>query len=250
MEQSLEEPPALLTDLYQLTMAACYFDQGMAEEATFSLLSASIPLARSTCRRLLAEAFHYLETLEVYQRTWHIWRSTGSLRPPTSITWGRFASPARFSPFPRGASFSRRAYPGGERPILEAQLAETFIINAISLDPDRHQGVPVPVCRAGTAPRRFFPAAHPGDGRRPEGGPGLVSGRVCRDQQRAGGKNLRPSHLRHHGPLLRQRLSPGDEAFRVFSRLFRRPPPCSSTPTTTWPAPGMDSRWPKRWRPG
>ncbi len=37
---------ALLTDLYQLTMAACYFDQDMHGEATFSLFIRKYPKDR------------------------------------------------------------------------------------------------------------------------------------------------------------------------------------------------------------
>ena len=60
----MEQSPALLTDLYQLTMAACYFDQGMAEEATFSLFIRKYPSARGYFVAAgLAEALHYLETM-------------------------------------------------------------------------------------------------------------------------------------------------------------------------------------------
>ena len=46
-EQLSGELSALLTDLYQLTMAACYFDQDMQAEATFSLFIRKYPAQRS-----------------------------------------------------------------------------------------------------------------------------------------------------------------------------------------------------------
>ncbi len=63
-QQPLGERLALLTDLYQLTMAACYFDQDMHEEATFSLFIRKYPARRSYFVAAgLAEALSYLETL-------------------------------------------------------------------------------------------------------------------------------------------------------------------------------------------
>ena len=46
-QQPSGELSALLTDLYQLTMAACYFDQDMQEEATFSLFIRKYPAQRN-----------------------------------------------------------------------------------------------------------------------------------------------------------------------------------------------------------
>jgi nicotinic acid phosphoribosyltransferase len=65
MEQPLGQRLALLTDLYQLTMAACYFEQGMAAEATFSLFIRKYPADRGYFVAAgLAEALNYLENLK------------------------------------------------------------------------------------------------------------------------------------------------------------------------------------------
>ncbi|OGR10270.1 MAG: nicotinate phosphoribosyltransferase, partial [Deltaproteobacteria bacterium RIFOXYB2_FULL_66_7] len=128
------ELSALLTDLYQLTMAACYFDQNMREEATFSLFIRKYPAQRSYFVAAgLSEVLEYLETLRFTDDDLAYLASTGLF-------------PARFLDFLRGLRFTGevQALPEGSiffvdepilevsAPIIEAQLVETFIINAIS----------------------------------------------------------------------------------------------------------------------
>ena len=72
---------ALLTDLYQLTMAACYFDQGMNEEATFSLFIRKYPENRAYFVAAgLAEALDYLSTLHFTEDDLAYLESTGLFR--------------------------------------------------------------------------------------------------------------------------------------------------------------------------
>ncbi len=125
---------ALLTDLYQLTMAACYFDQDMHEEATFSLFIRKYPEHRAYFVAAgLAEALNYLATLRFTEEDLAYLESTGLF-------------PRRFLDYLQGVRFTGEvhALPEGSiffkdepvvevsAPILEAQLAETFIINAVS----------------------------------------------------------------------------------------------------------------------
>ncbi len=134
-QQPLGERLALLTDLYQLTMAACYFDQDMQSEAAFSLFIRKYPAQRSYFVAAgLAEVLSYLETLRFTAEDLAYLASTG-----------RYQS--RFLDYLRDFRFSGevRALPEGSiffedepilevsAPIIEAQLAETFIINAVSL---------------------------------------------------------------------------------------------------------------------
>ena len=134
-QQPLGERLALLTDLYQLTMAACYFDQGMQGEATFSLFIRKYPAQRGYFVAAgLAEALTYLETLRFTAADLAYLASTGLFQK-------------RFLSFLEGLRFTGevRALPEGSifftdepilevsGPIIEAQLAETFIINAINL---------------------------------------------------------------------------------------------------------------------
>ncbi len=134
-DSSLGETFALLTDLYQLTMAACYFDQEMHEEATFSLFIRKYPPNRGYFVAAgLEEAVNYLSTLKFGEDDLAYLESTGLFQ-------------TRFLDFLKGVRFTGEMYamPEGSiffkdepllevsAPIIEAQLAETFIINAVSL---------------------------------------------------------------------------------------------------------------------
>ncbi len=135
MEQSLEEPPALLTDLYQLTMAACYFDQGMAEEATFSLFIRKYPSDRGYFVAAgLAGALHYLETLRFTGEDLAFLESTGLFKTSFLDYLGQVRFTGEVHALPEGSLFFKdEPILEVSAPILEAQLAETFIINAVSL---------------------------------------------------------------------------------------------------------------------
>ncbi len=134
-QQPLGERFALLTDLYQLTMAACYFDQGMDEEATFSLFIRKYPENRGYFVAAgLEEALNYLATLKFTEEDLAYLESTNLFNK-------------RFLDFLKGLRFTGEVYamPEGSiffkdepllevsAPIIEAQLVETFILNAVSL---------------------------------------------------------------------------------------------------------------------
>jgi nicotinate phosphoribosyltransferase len=133
-QRPLGERLALLTDLYQLTMATCYFDQDMQGEATFSLFIRKYPAQRGYFVAAgLDEALHFLETLRFTEEDLEYLASTGLFQ-------------TRFLDFLKGLRFTGEvsALPEGSiffedepilevsAPIIEAQLAETFIINAVS----------------------------------------------------------------------------------------------------------------------
>ncbi len=134
-ERPLGERFALLTDLYQLTMAACYFEEGMAEEATFSLFIRKYPPHRGYFVAAgLEEALRYLETLRFTEDDLAYLEATGLFQ-------------AKFLDYLKGVRFTGEVHALREGsiffkdepvlevsgPIIEAQLAETFIINAVSL---------------------------------------------------------------------------------------------------------------------
>jgi nicotinate phosphoribosyltransferase len=134
-QQPLGERLALLTDLYQLTMAACYFDQQMQGEATFSLFIRKYPPQRSYFVAAgLGEVLQYLETLQFTAEDLSYLASTGLFQ----TRFLDFLKSLRFTgtvwALPEGSIFFE-----GEpilevsAPIIEAQLAETFIINAVNL---------------------------------------------------------------------------------------------------------------------
>ncbi len=134
-ERPLGERFALLTDLYQLTMAACYFDHGMHDEATFSLFIRKYPPNRGYFVAAgLAEALHYLETLRFAADDLAYLESTGLF----SGKFLDYLQGVRFTgevfALPEGSIFFKdEPVLEVSAPIIEAQLAETFIINAVSL---------------------------------------------------------------------------------------------------------------------
>ena len=100
---------ALLTDLYQLTMAACYFDQDMQAEATFSLFIRKYPAQRSYFVAAgLPEVLQYLETLRFTDDDLALSRLHRPLSEPPSWTSCKVcALPARSGPCRKAASFSK-----------------------------------------------------------------------------------------------------------------------------------------------
>jgi nicotinate phosphoribosyltransferase len=125
----------IMTDLYELTMAASYFEQDMFAPATFSLFVREYPPNRSylVCAGLdllldYLESFHFRpDDLEYLQRT--------SLFPTKFLAFLetlRFTGEVRAMPEGRIA-FSDEPLLEITAPVMQAQLVETFVINAINL---------------------------------------------------------------------------------------------------------------------
>jgi nicotinate phosphoribosyltransferase len=126
---------ALLTDLYQLTMAACYFDQGMNDEATFSLFIRKYPKNRGYFVAAgLAEALNYLATLHFSDDDLAYLESTGLFRTPFLDFLKNLKFTGEVYAQPEGSIFFKdEPLLEVTAPIIEAQLVETFIINAVNL---------------------------------------------------------------------------------------------------------------------
>ena len=124
---------ALLTDLYQLTMAQAYFELGMQDNAVFELFVRRLPETR---RFLLAAGLE--QALEYIERLRFTGDDTAFL-----ATLGRFR--ADFLDYLRSVRFTGavHAMPEGtpffaeepimrvSAPILEAQLLESRLINIV-----------------------------------------------------------------------------------------------------------------------
>jgi nicotinate phosphoribosyltransferase len=124
-----------MTDLYELTMAASYFEQDMFAPATFSLMVRQYPSKRSylVCAGLdplldYLESFHFHpDDLEYLEQT--------SLFPDKFL---QFLQTLRFTGEVRAIPEGRIAFcdePLVEitAPVMQAQLVETFVINSINL---------------------------------------------------------------------------------------------------------------------
>ena len=132
---SEKEHLSLLTDLYQLTMAAAYYDQGMFAPATFSLSIRTYPAHRSYFVSAGLEAvLEYLESFSFSTEELAYLRSTNRF----SRDFVRYLSTLRFSgdvvALPEGTIFFKEE-PILEvtGPIIEAQLVESIIMNIINL---------------------------------------------------------------------------------------------------------------------
>ena len=127
--------PALLTDLYELTMAQAYFEEGLSEDAVFSLFVRRLPPRRNyllACGlddvlafletfRFDAAALAYLESLQRF-----------------SSRFLRFLEQLRFTgdvyAMPEGTPvFATEPLLEVVAPITEAQLVETFVMNQVHL---------------------------------------------------------------------------------------------------------------------
>ena len=125
---------ALLTDLYELTMAASYHRHGMTHDATFDLFVRELPHHRNFLIAAgLEEAIHYLEelsfdadaidylaSLEMFDASFLDHLSTLRF---TGDVWA----------MPEGtAAFAREPLLSVTAPLIEAQIVEAFLLNAIT----------------------------------------------------------------------------------------------------------------------
>jgi nicotinate phosphoribosyltransferase len=125
---------ALLTDLYELTMAASYYSQDMTTEATFDLFVRELPEARNflvSCG--LEQALDYLENLRFDDEAISYLRSLdmfdeGFLDHLSNLrfTGSVHAIPEGDLVFPNEPLLRVTA------PLIEAQIAETFLLNSVT----------------------------------------------------------------------------------------------------------------------
>lgn len=124
---------ALATDLYQLTMGASYATLGMQEIATFSLFVRKMPPNRSFLVVAgIEEALDRLQALRFDAAALAYLRTTGQIREDfLEVLAGlRFTGEVRAVPEGR-VVFADEPILEVQAPIIEAQLAETVIVNAI-----------------------------------------------------------------------------------------------------------------------
>lgn len=135
MGRPLGERFALLTDLYQLTMGACYFEEGMAEEATFSFFIRKYPPNRGYFVAAgLEEALTYLATLRFNEDDLAYLESTRLFQTKFLDYLKTVRFTGEVHALPEGSIFFKNeSVIEVSAPVIEAQLAETFIINAVSL---------------------------------------------------------------------------------------------------------------------
>ena len=126
---------ALLTDLYELTMAACYFENEMDQPATFSLFIRSYPPGRNFFVAAgLADALNYLENLRFTPEDLSSLERTGLFKPAFLEYLKNFRFTGEVWAIPEGRLFfAEEPLLEVRAPLIEAQLVETYLINTLNL---------------------------------------------------------------------------------------------------------------------
>lgn len=130
-----EQPPALFTDLYELTMLQAYFRHAMAERAVFSLFVRRLPAARNyliACG--LEPVLEFLETLRFSPDDLDYLRSLEKFEPDFLDRLKSFRFTGDVFALPEGTPvFADEPILEIAAPIAEAQYVETFVMNQIHL---------------------------------------------------------------------------------------------------------------------
>ncbi len=129
---------SLLTDLYQLTMAACYIGEKIDQrQASFELFVRKLPAGFGYLIAMgLAQALDYLEKFRFSPEQIETLKSTGIFANAPSEFWSLLAE-AKFTgdvwAVPEGtAIFPNQPLLRIEAPLWQAQLVETYLLNTIN----------------------------------------------------------------------------------------------------------------------
>ncbi|HXF97135.1 MAG TPA: nicotinate phosphoribosyltransferase [Gaiellaceae bacterium] len=126
----------LLVDLYELTMGASYLAEGMAErEATFSLFFRTLPPGWGYALAAgLEDALRYLEELRFSEDDLAYLEETGRFAAPFLERLRSFRFRGQVRAVPEGtAVFPDEPLLEVTGPLLEAQIAETMVLNHVHL---------------------------------------------------------------------------------------------------------------------
>jgi nicotinate phosphoribosyltransferase len=129
----LQNGLALFTDLYELTMAASYFQHRMFAPATFSLFVRKLPPNRGFLVAAgLAEVAHFLETFAFAAEDFL--RRTGRFDPHFLDSLAHLRFTGEVYALPEGRlCFANEPLLEITAPIIEAQVIETVVLNAVHL---------------------------------------------------------------------------------------------------------------------
>ncbi len=132
------EDYSLLTDLYQLTMAACYIGEGLEERpASFEMFVRRLPAGFGYLIAMgLAQVLDYLEKLSFTGSQIEALQRTGIFDQAPAKFWSVLES-GRFTgevwAVPEGtAVFANEPFLRVEAPLWQAQLIETYLLNTIN----------------------------------------------------------------------------------------------------------------------
>ncbi len=137
MPRHLPLPPddlGLFTDLYELTMAQAFFQHGMFAPATFSLFIRRYPPDRGYLVSAgLEDVLDYLENLRFSPASLEYLRATGIFTEDLLKHLSKLHFTGSVRAIPEGRLFFvNEPVLEVTAPIIQAQLAETFIINQVN----------------------------------------------------------------------------------------------------------------------
>jgi nicotinate phosphoribosyltransferase len=133
----VDVPPGLLTDLYELTMAAAYVSEGMAEKpATFSLFVRALPPSRGYLVAAgLDSALAYLESLRFTRDDLEFLAGLDLFDSAALDRLERLRFTGSVRAMPEGTiAFAGEPLLEVTAPIVEAQLVETFLLNQLTTE--------------------------------------------------------------------------------------------------------------------
>jgi len=124
---------ALFTDLYELTMAASYFQHRMFAPATFSVFVRSLPKGRGFLVAAgLEEVLHILEGFAFAPDEIDFLRSTGRFRSDFLDYLATLRFTGEVYALPEGSCcFAQEPVMEITAPVIEAQIVETIVLNAL-----------------------------------------------------------------------------------------------------------------------
>lgn len=129
--------PGIITDLYELTMAAAYFENGLHHRAIFELFTRRLPKHRAYLIVAgLEQALDYLSTLRFSSDQIDYLREHPSFNR-VSREFFQYLAELRFTgdvwAMPEGtAAFGMEPLLRVTAPIIEAQIVETFLLSTIN----------------------------------------------------------------------------------------------------------------------
>jgi nicotinate phosphoribosyltransferase len=134
----IDRAPGLITDLYELTMAAAYFENGLHHRAVFELFTRRLPTHRAYLIVAgLDQALDYLSTLRFTGDQIDYLREHASFKR-VSREFFQYLAEFKFTgdvwAMPEGtAAFGMEPLLRITAPIIEAQVVETFLLSTINL---------------------------------------------------------------------------------------------------------------------
>lgn len=124
---------ALFTDLYEITMAEAYLDEGLTDTAVFELFFRHVPACRSYAVAAgLEDVLDFLEAFRFEDEDVAWLRSLGRFREPFLERLRGLRFTGEVWAMPEGTiCFGNEPVLQVVAPIVEAQLVETFLINRL-----------------------------------------------------------------------------------------------------------------------